>query len=486
MNISVEKGLRTAMIAFVFVLALAILFSINNEDVDGAGIDTTENDITYTVFGYDDFATVTGYGYGIVDVEIPPEVIIDGISYPVKTIAENAFWNCTTLKIISAMNVTNIEHYAFDACSSLETVSLGNVIEIGDGVFYDCTSLKSITFGKDSEIEMISGFMFYHCPSLISVIIPDSVKAIGGSAFEGCSSLTSVSMKNVESIYVDAFAGCTSIASVDLPESVTVMGYGVFRDCASLESINVPKDVTAIGGSTFRNCVSLKTVSLPDGLAVIGGYAFFNCGLLSAIDIPHEIRSIRNGAFRDCISLGSIEIPDGIAYLGEYAFLDCTSLRSVVMPNNVGTVGMGVFQGCTNLEKMTISGEGSGNNSILDTYFSADVWRIEHSNTITELVIDTSDEIDIDNVNIVKGNVLTITYGSESVFGANGRLIFEDEAVSGKDRAGKTYTGDGKLWNGVALPHKEGSFDIGLVAVILVLSVVLIMVGTISVVRKEK
>ena len=53
------------------------------------------------------------------------------------------------------------------------------------------------------------------CSSLQSVIIPDSVTSIGGSAF----------------------AGCESLQSVTIPDSVTSIGDGAFLECSSLQSI---------------------------------------------------------------------------------------------------------------------------------------------------------------------------------------------------------------------------------------------------------
>ena len=67
------------------------------------------------------------------------------------------------------------------------------------------------------------------------VVIPDSVTSIAGSAFAGCSSLT----------------------SIVIPESVTSIGDAAFYDCSSLASIVIPEGVKSIGNWAFYGCKGL-------------------------------------------------------------------------------------------------------------------------------------------------------------------------------------------------------------------------------------
>ena len=64
------------------------------------------------------------------------------------------------------------------------------------------------------------------------IIIGDSVTTIGNSAFNSCSSLTSVTIPNsVTAIGWSAFSGCSSLTSVTIPNSVTTIGKSTFSDC---------------------------------------------------------------------------------------------------------------------------------------------------------------------------------------------------------------------------------------------------------------
>lgn len=63
------------------------------------------------------------------------------------------------------------------------------------------------------------------------LVIPESIRAIGISSFQGCISLESVEIANgVELICSYAFRNCKALESVILPESVTDIGYGAFQD----------------------------------------------------------------------------------------------------------------------------------------------------------------------------------------------------------------------------------------------------------------
>ena len=75
--------------------------------------------------------------------------------------------------------------------------------------------------------------------SLIAVTVGSSVTSIGNYAFQGCTSLASVSMPAATSIGASAFQGCTSLASVSMP-LVTSIGDSAFYQCTALATVTIP------------------------------------------------------------------------------------------------------------------------------------------------------------------------------------------------------------------------------------------------------
>ena len=99
------------------------------------------------------------------------------------------------------------------------------------------------------------------------LVIPEkidgyTVTAIGSSAFEVYTSLTSITIPDsVTSIGTYAFHGCDSLSSITIPDSVTSIDYNAFSGCSSLTSITIPDSVTSIGSWAFASCTSLASIT---------------------------------------------------------------------------------------------------------------------------------------------------------------------------------------------------------------------------------
>ena len=246
-----------------------------------------------------------------------------------------------------------------------------------DGIWYDfdiSTKTASVTYRGNYE--------YYYNEYYGSVVIPEtvtyngitySVTSIGESAFEDCSSLTSVTIPNsVTSIGESAFYGCSSLTSVTIPNSVTSIGYYAFKGCSSLTSVTIPNSVTSIGESAFSGCSSLTSpvynahcfaymptsysgaYTIPEGIEQIVGSAFYGCSSLTSVTIPNSVTSIGYYAFKGCSSLTSVAIPDSVTSIGESAFSGCSSLTSITIPNSVTSIGKVAFEDCSSLTSIIV------------------------------------------------------------------------------------------------------------------------------------
>ena len=218
----------------------------------------------------------------------------------------------------------------------------GDITTIGSSAFEGCSSLTSITIPDSVTTTGLN--VFNGCSSLTSVTIGDGVTVISYGAFKGCSSLSSITIPDsVTTIGNFAFEGCSSLTSITIPDSVTEIGYAAFSYCSSLTSVTIPDSVTEIGAYAFGDCRSLTSVTIPDSVTTIGNFAFHWCHGLTSVTIPDSVTSIGIHAFCECRSLTSVTIPENVTAIGYYAFCFCHSLTSVTIPENVATIGYNAF-----------------------------------------------------------------------------------------------------------------------------------------------
>ena len=219
----------------------------------------------------------------------------------VTEIGKYAFNGCKSLASVSIpASVTEIGYYAFDGCTSLASVSIpGSVTKIGMNAFSGCTSLTFVSIPEG--VTAIDGWAFEGCTSLASVTIPASVTKIGGDAFENCPSLAELRydgtraqwfmLKGYMKVSEDAAVHCSDGDFVNpktatdyvIPEGVKKIGNCAFDGYTSLASVTIPASVTEIGDYAFDGCTSLASVTIPESVTEIGHDAFDGCTALAEI-----------------------------------------------------------------------------------------------------------------------------------------------------------------------------------------------------------
>lgn len=339
------------------------------------------------------------------DITIPSQVSYEGINYPVTSIGNNAFEDCSGLTSVTIPNsITSICRGAFSYCSSLASVTIPNLVtSIGDNSFQSCSALTSVVI--PNSVETIGDYAFFNCSGLTTVTLGNSVTTIGVYAFDLCPHIGSMTVAaevpptlvndnsfNSVPRTISVKVPCSSVSayqnapgwsnfdSIQCPtytlyykvdgSSVTVYGTeasgrtGVSYD-GSIEGFDIviPESatingntypVTSIGNYAFQNRSGLTSVTIGNSVTSIGNYAFLGCRGLTSVTIPNSVTSIGTSAFQGCSYLTSVTIDgNSLTTIGNNAFYS-SGLTSITLPNSVTTIGSHAFRGCQSLESVNI------------------------------------------------------------------------------------------------------------------------------------
>ena len=347
----------------------------------------------------------------------------------VTKVGNNAFQGCTALNdvFVKGAGTLTIGTAAFDATKtpaiyvptgaeaayqtawSAYAGSIGEYMNCGADAMavYDAATKTLTICGKGAMTDFASADdqpWKTLQTDIKTVVIENTITAIGANAFSGCSALTAANIEGTGVTIADgAFDGNATGRRIFVPVSaiagygesayladiyatgqcgaegsdvswelsaktmaLAISGTGAMADYASYSSVpwtsvhgkitsaTIAEGVTSIGSYAFYNCSSMATVSIPDGVTTIGGSAFYGCSNLANVTIPDGLTTIGGGAFYGCSSMATVNIPDGVTSIGSSAFQNCAALTAITLPASVTTIGGSAFYGCSNLANVTI------------------------------------------------------------------------------------------------------------------------------------
>jgi hypothetical protein len=229
-------------------------------------------------------------------------VIPDTIAgYPVTSIGNNAFYDCTSLNsIIIPEGVTSIGESAFEGCSNLTSITFGEnslLDSIGFEAFRDCFGLTSISI--PDSVTSIESYTFYGCTSLASITLPNSVTSIGKYAFWSCWNLTNITfLGGVPAAGVSAFFGISeeaqAVVSNELADSFGGFG-NIWKGLTVSSSIGRTIEAAIVtgsgsvgGGGTFTNGSSVTLTATPAAGHVFIGWSGDATGSVNPLTLTIE------------------------------------------------------------------------------------------------------------------------------------------------------------------------------------------------------
>ncbi len=343
----------------------------------------------------------------VTEPETPPEIVVqnytvsfdtdDGSSLDNVTIEEGAMLSMPTTPKKEGHTLTGwykdsafITQWIFDTDIVTEDMTLYAKWEIigsqgliytlsADFTYYSVTGYE----GTDTEVvvphsyddipvrEIASG-AFLDKTHVTNIYTTDSITSIGLGAFEGCSSLTRITLPFVGAT-LDGDSN-THFGYVFGAETYQNQYYASSSGSPVPETLTevVIREGTVIEDNAFYYCAYLTKVSLPDSITDIGADAFIACRSLVDIDMPDSLMTIGDYAFRNCI-VENVSFPEGLTTIGKLVFQYC-KIKTIHIPSTVTSIGYGTFN--TSASSITVA-------DLNARYFAVDNCLIDsHTDTL--------------------------------------------------------------------------------------------------------
>lgn len=266
----------------------------------------------------------------------------------------------------------------------------------------------------DDGVKSVGDLAFWGCANLTEADLPDSLAAIGNSAFADTAIESIIIPQNVDKMAEYAFGGISGIditvlgkteemadnnmwwsaqwcelsANVtwlkDIPMycgaeghgrnvwaefnndgTLAIKGKGAMKDYDDLDDrpwrniqfhifgVTVEDEVTTIGKNAFYDCPNLASVNLGKTVEICDN-AFAVCTGLVSVTIPESVNTIGSRAFGECGNLENLTISEGVETISAEAFWFCIALTEVTIPQTVKFVGEAAFYNCLKLETVKV------------------------------------------------------------------------------------------------------------------------------------
>ena len=192
---------------------------------------------TVTIDGVEQkVATITGYLGTEADLVIPDTLK----NAPVVEIDANVFYGNTDLESVTMPDtITIIGADAFCACSNLKSVKLpAGLIRIGNEAFC-ATGLTELNLPEG--LQQVGTEAFAGCSNLVSANSPSTLLTVGHSMFMDCFRLQTVTFAEGPTKILDsAFYNCAMLDNIVLPNTMRIIGPSAFS-YTGISSIILPE-----------------------------------------------------------------------------------------------------------------------------------------------------------------------------------------------------------------------------------------------------
>ncbi len=324
-------------------------YEISSNNVNAGSI------IGYGIYKYGKNITIqitTYLGYKYIGTYMNNSLYTDKLAYVIESISSNyeirfelipELSNFTFTSTVDNLTITDVKD------KTVTNIVVPNIVtNISLGAFNGCSSLESITLQFVGDKRHTSTDTYQYPLGYI----------FGTSSYTGGTSTSqsyygsSTSSTTYTTYYIP-----TTLKEVIIIDCEYIQN-GAFFNCSSLTSITIPNSVTSIAEKAFKDCNKLKDVyydgTIEDWCGIIFGsdnsnpmYYATNFYLLDENgDVKYNNKNY--------ILTTELEIPSSVKLIGNYQFYGFNNLLNIVIPNCIVSVGNMAFRLCKSLTSIII------------------------------------------------------------------------------------------------------------------------------------
>lgn len=214
------------------------------------------------------------------------------------------------------------------------------VTAIGGFAFAGCESLTSVRL---PFVERVDDYAFTSCPNLHSMTLGKAFNSLGESSFYGL-----VALDHLEVTDIDAFA------SNDFDSYYTnplVYSRRLYHNGEEVTDLVIHNTAGRVGANSFMFCESLKSLTIEDGVASIGENAFYGCTSLERVEIG-AVDTIGVCSFALNENIAELILHEGVKAIGPSAFYGVSGIQSLELPVSLDSIGYAAFAFCYGIENL--------------------------------------------------------------------------------------------------------------------------------------
>jgi hypothetical protein len=275
------------------------------------------------------------------------------------------FYNCSGELVINSnirgefavpVSSTSSKYYYYGLFkdSKFSKVVIGdNVTYIGNRAFNGCSSINTLTIGR--AVASIGEYAFATGSNAINVYCKMVVPSVlNGAVFDTTALIyvydESCKLFKIEwGNYSDNIIPNGANKDIDL-HPTSIIKYTTIDD----RILEIDFDSYYVVKSHTYSDNGGELEIYDGGQYILKTNVFNKCTALTSISIPDTISNIQSSAFSGCENLVSVVLPSTITSIADYTFYQCGSLMGITIPDSVKTIGSYAFDACVSLTSIII------------------------------------------------------------------------------------------------------------------------------------